>query len=29
MLRNAERLPSHYREAQRSWLDRAREEMQA
>lgn len=29
MLRNAERLPSHYRKAQRSWLDRAREEMQA
>lgn len=29
MLRNAERLPSHYREAQRDWLDLAREGMQA
>jgi hypothetical protein len=29
MLRNAERLPSHYRDAQRGWLDLARESMQA
>ena len=29
MLRNAERLPSHYRDAQRDWLDLARESMQA
>ena len=29
MLRNAERLPSHYREAQRDWLELARERMQA
>ena len=29
MLRNAERLPSHYRDAQRGWLDMARESMQA
>jgi hypothetical protein len=29
MLRNAERQPSHYREAQRGWLDMARESMQA
>lgn len=29
MLRNAERLPSHYREAQRDWLDLARERMHA
>ena len=29
MLRNAERQPSHYRDAQRGWLDMARESMQA
>ncbi|HEX2197608.1 MAG TPA: tetratricopeptide repeat protein [Burkholderiales bacterium] len=29
MLRNAERQPTHYREAQRGWLDLARENMQA
>lgn len=29
MLRNAERLPAHYREAQRDWLDLARQNMQA
>ena len=29
MLRNAERQPSHYREAQRDWLKLARENMQA
>jgi hypothetical protein len=29
MLRNAERLPYHYREAQKSWLDLARQSMQA
>ncbi|HEY9530941.1 MAG TPA: tetratricopeptide repeat protein [Burkholderiales bacterium] len=29
MLRNAERQPSHYRDAQRGWLDLARESMQA
>jgi hypothetical protein len=29
MLRNAERQPSHYRDAQRGWLDMARENMQA
>ena len=29
MLRNAERLPQHYREAQKSWLDLARQSMQA
>ena len=28
MLRNAERLPPHYRDAQRDWLDLARENMQ-
>jgi hypothetical protein len=28
MLRNAERLPSHYREAQKSWLDLARQGVQ-
>ncbi len=29
MLRNGERMPAHYREAQRGWLDLARESMQA
>jgi hypothetical protein len=29
MLRNAERLPEHYRDAQRDWLDMARQSMQA
>jgi len=29
MLRNAERQPSHYRDAQRDWLELARENMQA
>ena len=29
MLRNAERLPAHYRDAQRDWLDLARQNMQA
>ena len=29
MVRNAERQPSHYRDAQRGWLDRARESLQA
>ena len=29
MLRNAERQPSHYRDAQKSWLDLARESIQA
>ena len=29
MLRNAERQPAHYREAERGWLDLARESMQA
>jgi hypothetical protein len=29
MLRNAERQPSHYRDAQKSWLTLARESMQA
>jgi len=29
MLRNAQRLPDHYRDAQREWLDLARENMQA
>jgi hypothetical protein len=29
MLRNAERQPTHYRDAQRGWLDLARENMQA
>ena len=29
MLRNAERQPPHYRDAQKSWLDLARESMQA
>jgi len=29
MLRNAERMPGHYRDAQRVWLSRAREGMQA
>ena len=29
MLRNGERMPSHYRDAQRDWLDLARESMQA
>jgi len=29
MLRNAERQPSHYREAQRDWLKLARDGMQA
>ena len=29
MLRNGERMPPHYRDAQRDWLDRARQNMQA
>jgi hypothetical protein len=29
MLRNAERLPQHYREAQKDWLDLARESVNA
>jgi hypothetical protein len=29
MMRNAERLPAHYRDAQRDWLDLARQNMQA
>ena len=29
MLRNAERQPPHYRDAQKSWLDLARQSMQA
>jgi hypothetical protein len=29
MLRNAERLPRHYRDAQKSWLDLARQSLQA
>jgi hypothetical protein len=29
MLRNAERQPSHYRDAQRAWLDLARDRMHA
>jgi hypothetical protein len=29
MLRNAERLPEHYRDAQKSWLDLARQSMHA
>jgi hypothetical protein len=29
MLRNAERLPEHYRDAQKSWLDLARQSVQA
>jgi hypothetical protein len=29
MLRNAERLPEHYRDAQKAWLDLARQNMQA
>jgi hypothetical protein len=29
MLRNAERMPGHYREAQREWLGLARENVQA
>ena len=29
MLRNGERMPAHYRDAQRGWLDLARESMQA
>lgn len=29
MLRNGERMPAHYREAQRDWLDLARQSMQA
>ena len=29
MLRNAERLPQHYREAQKGWLDLARESVNA
>jgi len=29
MLRNAERQPQHYRDAQKSWLDLARQSMQA
>jgi hypothetical protein len=29
MLRNAERLPSHYRDAQKSWLDLARQSVHA
>jgi len=29
MLRNADRMPEHYREAQREWLTLARGQMQA
>jgi hypothetical protein len=29
MLRNGERMPAHYRDAQRDWLDLARDSMQA
>jgi hypothetical protein len=29
MLRNAQRMPDHYRDAQREWLGLARENMQA